>query len=217
MARGLKPMPFNMMRSRVAKSCVAISILFLATSFSGLAKADDCGTYPAEVHNLVYGGFSDCTLQQAGEKPLWHGLTQSGALQQIRFTFTEGHSLYTKVINFDEQADGSGTIRLRTIRHDPVKGLIVSSQKSRRVTSDEVAKIDSFGLSSGTWEHAIGTWDENEVFLHCETLDMERVTHEGYRFASVNISCNQPEKLMPFVQFITGLVDLKPFADRQMY
>jgi hypothetical protein len=198
----------------------AIAMLLLVGPALAACESDGCGMYSSAVLANPYAGWSDCILRQADEKPLWHGLTRAGVRQQIRFTFTEGHSSYTRVIDFDERTDGTGTIRLRSLRHDPEDGLLVSAGKSRRITSAEVAMIDQLGSSSGTWEHQIGTWDHDEpdqIFLHCETLDMERVTPDGYSFSSVNISCNQPAKLMPLVRFMTGLVDLKPYANGRMY
>jgi hypothetical protein len=178
-----------------------------------MAAEDGCGTYSPEVLAQAYAGSSDCLLQEAGEKPLWHGLPLSGVRQQIRFTFTDGHGRYTRVINFEQLADGSGTIQLRTLRPTSVKVRIVASQRSRRVTPADAAMIDRLSSSSGNWQYDIGSWDDNDIYLHCETLDMERVTAEGYSFSSVNISCNRPNKLMPLLQLITGLAGLKPSAN----
>ena len=198
----------------------AIADLLLVGPAIAACESVGCGMYSSDVLANPYAGWSDCILRQAGEKPLWHGLTGPGVRQQIRFTFTEGHGSYTRVIDLDERNDGTGTVLLRLIRHDPEEGLIVSPGRRRRITSADVAMIDQLGSSSGTWQHQMGTWDSEEpgqIFLHCETLDMERATPDGYSFSSVNISCNQPAKLMPLVQFITGLVDLKPYANGRMY
>ncbi|MEO9130497.1 MAG: hypothetical protein ABI240_04750 [Sphingomonas sp.] len=175
--------------------------------------SNSCGMYPDGVNT----GYSGCILREAGEKPLWHRPSRRGVRQQIRLTFTEGHLAYTKLIDFEERADGSGIIRLRTLRRKSDSGSIESSRTIHHVTSAEVATINRLGSASDTWDQPIGSWDGDELFLHCETLDMERRVLDGYSFSSVNISCNQPEKLMPFVTFITGLVGLKPYADRQMF
>lgn len=194
-------------------------MIVLAFAGTPLAACENggCGTYSSDVLDSPYAGWSDCILHEAGEKPLWHGLTRTGVREQIRFTFTEGHSSYTQVIDFDGYTDGHGSIRLKTLHDEPTDGLVISGQKSRRVSPGDVAIIDRLALSSGTWEHAIGTWNGDDLYMHCETLDMERATAAGYSFSSANISCNQPEKLMPLVQFMTGLVDLKPYANGRMY
>lgn len=197
----------------MSKSGVALAALLLAAPASAADGGSRCGMYPSG----ILTGYSDCILRQAGEKPLWRSLTPRGARQKIRFTFTEGHLAYTKVIDFEEHADGSGTIRLRTLRRNRGDGPITSSRTIRKVTPAEVATINRLGSMSGTWDHGIGSWDGDDIFLHCETLDMERRTPDGYSFSSVNISCNQPGRLMPFVTFMAELVRLKPYADRQMY
>jgi hypothetical protein len=53
------------------------------------------------------------------------------------------------------------------------------------------------------------------MYLHCEILEMERADTSGYRYSSVNISCNRPRKLEPLLDFVTGLVGLK--MDRAAY
>jgi len=174
---------------------------------------DRCGTYPEEVAT----GYADCILRDGGEKPLWLGGQRRGVVQEIRLTFTEGHLAYTKVIHLTQRTNGKTSIRLKTLRRARDGRVVVITGKSRRLSAQEVAMIDQLGSSSGTWEHRIGSWDGNEFFMHCETLDMERVTSDGYSFSSVNISCNQPQRLMPFVNFVAGLVGLKPYANGRMF
>lgn len=195
----------------------AIAALLFAGPAFAASENRGCGTYSAEVLALPYAGYSDCILRQAREKPLWRTPLQAGVRQHIRLTFTQGHSVYTRVINFEEYADGRGIIRSKTLRRDRAQGLVVSSRKSRRIAPADVQILDRLGLSSGAWEHPTGSWDGDQLFMHCETLDMERVTSSGYRFSSVNISCNQPEKLMPLVQFIANFVDMKTYAKGRVY
>lgn len=187
--------------------------LALAVGPAYATARDNCNTYPPEVAT----GYSNCVLRDAGEKPLWLAPVQRSVLQEIRFTFTEGHLAYTKIIHVTQRANGKASIHLRTLRRERDGNMVVTADKRRRLSAEEVAMIDQFGSSSGTWEHRIGSWDGGELFMHCETLDMERATSEGYSFASVNISCNQPQRLMPFVTYVTALVGLKPYADRQRF
>jgi hypothetical protein len=167
-----------------------------------------CGIYPQAVYEQTYAAYSDCTLRKVGEKPLWHGLKNAKYRQQIRFTFTDGHGRYTRVINFVELANGKGRIELKTII--PESGdVIVSDARRFSVSAEDVARINELAEASGTWAFESGTWDDEEIFLHCQTLDMERVSQAGYRFSSVNISCNQPQILMPLVEHLSKLVRLK--------
>ncbi|MEP6868857.1 MAG: hypothetical protein ABJA20_10105 [Novosphingobium sp.] len=189
----------------------AFAILLIAAPV-GAKTGNRCGTYPEGVD-----AFSDCILREAGEKALWRGSLPRGVIQVIRFTFTEGHLAYTKVIDLTERANGKATIRLQTFRRERDGHRSLMEQRNHRLSTEELTTIDLLGSSSGTWEHRIGSWDGDEIFMHCETLDMERATRTTYSFASVSISCNQPKKLMPLVHFITGLVSLRPYADRQMF
>jgi hypothetical protein len=191
-----------------------VAIAALLISWSAYADAKDrCDTYPQEVDT----GYSDCVLRDVGEKPLWRSVLRRGVLQEIRFTFTEGHLAYTKIIHITQRANGKARIRLQTVRRNRAGDMIVTGDRSRRLSAKDMAMIDQLGSSSGTWDHRIGSWGGDGIDLHCETLDMERATPGGYSFASVNISCNQPERLMPFVSFVTELVGLKPYKDRQMF
>jgi hypothetical protein len=192
-------------------------VLLLASAAAGAAESRACGTYSADVLASTYAGYSDCRLHDAGEKPLWRGLTKPRLKQQVRLVFTNGHFAYTRVINIEQRADGSGVIRLRTLRHDADVGVVVASRRTRRVTAEDFATLNQLADASGVWAHAVGSWDGDEIFMHCQTLDMERVTAEGYRFSSVNIGCNKPEKLMPLIQFVTGLIGLEPSADGRLY
>ena len=188
----------------------------VALSIASPAWADsqnDCGTYPKGVAT----GYSDCVLQKVGEKPLWRDGLKRGVLQEVRFTFTEGHLAYTKIIHVIQRASGRASVSLQTIRRERDGEMTISMEMNRHLSRQEIETIDQLGSSSGTWEQRIGSWDGDELFVHCETLDLERVTSAGYSFASVNISCNQPKRLMPLVNFVTALVNLKPYADRKMF
>ena len=67
-------------------------------------------------------------------------------------------------------------------------------------------EIDRLAGASGTFDFDVGSWDDEEIYLHCQSLAMERANHAGYRFSSVNIGCNRPEKLAPLVAKVIDLV-----------
>ena len=190
---------------------IAIAASLIACSNGGRATGG-CKTYPEGVPT----GYSDCVLRDAGERPLWHGHLQSGVVQAVRFTFTEGHLAYTKIVDIVQRVDGKASVRLTVLRRDHDR-YVVSLRQRRLLSAHDWTMVDQLGSSSGAWEHRIASWDGNEIYIHCEMLDMERATAEGYSFASVSISCNQPQRLMPLASFVTGLVGLKPYADRQMF
>lgn len=193
------------------RPAIVVAFVLLAAP-TGTSAEDKCGIYPDEV-----SGISDCILRDAGDKPLWRGSLPRGTNQMIRFTFTEGHSLYTKVIDLTQWAGGKAAMRLRTFRRERNGQIVLTKQRRLAISATDMETIDKLGSSSGTWEHRIGSWDGDDIYVHCETLDMERATQTAYSYATVSISCNQPTKLMPFVSFVTGLIGLKPYADRQMF
>lgn len=198
----------------MAPAWIVVVALLTAEPVFAAPKSGERSSYPEGVPT----DHSHCDLRRVGEKPLWPALVRPNVFQQIRFCFSEGHSAYTKLIDFVEHSGGAAAIRLRTARYDAKTGLTVSSQKSRRLTLTEVSTLNQLSLLSGAWKYRTGSWDgPDDFFIHCETLDMERATPSTYSFSSVAISCNQPEKLMPFVTYLTGLVELKPYADRQMF
>lgn len=171
------------------------------------AAPKECQIVAPDVReSAVYSGYSDGRMCEAGLKPLWQGVPE-GAAQVLRFTFSSGHALFFRTVTITALPDGTGRIevvgggygrrgvRSRWVDLRPVR---------RRLAADEVAAIIALANQSGTFEHAVGTWDrradgEVEIFLHCQTLELERADAAGYRFSSVNIGCSRPDKLMPLV------------------
>lgn len=175
-----------------------------ATSLSARGSGH-CGMYPDQVYTGLYAAYSDCVLREIGEKPLWRGVTKKRYRQQIRFTFTKGNAGFTRIIDFTEFADGTGRVVSRAVSHRGRDDFSMTEPHSARVAAEAVAKLNRFGEQSGAWGLENGSWDGDEIYMDCETLDMERINAQGYRFSSVNISCNHPAKLMPLVDYLTGL------------
>jgi hypothetical protein len=176
----------------------------------GPGSARNCGTYPPEVYQQVYTAFADCWLRQMGEKPLWKSRLTAHYPQQIRFTFVDGHLSYAQVIDFVEFADGSGRVKLKTVRPRGADGkLTVEVRRNARVSPEDVGRLNALAASSEVWKFEIGSWDGDEIYVHCQTLDMERIDSAGYRFSSVNISCNRPRNPEPLLDHLTGLAGLK--------
>ncbi|HEY1605037.1 MAG TPA: hypothetical protein VGF77_05520 [Allosphingosinicella sp.] len=181
-------------------------------------EKDGCGMYPSDVFDEARAGWGDCRLRSAGESPLWKGLTMAGARRQVRFTFNEGHGRYTRVIDFVELADGSGEVRRETITPLPGHWLRVDERHHDRVSAEDVRRLNALADASGLWKFDVGTWNHQDpdwLYFDCESLDMERIDAGGYRFSTVFISCSRPKKLVPLVDFLTGLAGLK--ADDFLY
>lgn len=200
-----------MIRRGRAASFVAGLLAPVVLSWGGSARADDCGIFPEAVHEQsIYGGFSDCTLAAYGEPPLWNGVPP-GAVQVMRFSFTDGHFLFFRAVTITQRADG--TAELVAIGSERRSGIRTPEKRlpARRMqlSAEQVARLNRLAEESATWQFEVGSWDGEGLYLHCQSLDMERANAEGYRFASVNIGCNQPAKLMPLIDEIAGLAGLQ--------
>lgn len=187
-------------------------------------KQDDiyCGMLPPSVtSSLAYSGWSACEMRKADQKPIWNGLPP-GTKQVTRFIFTQGHGLFYRAITITELEDGTNQLKVSGTRNP--RGRAGDEQKirsiRRKLSPDIVSEINALADKAGAFEFEAGTWDnetgeegeegeEVGIYLHCQLLEMERANPQGYRFSSVNIGCNQPEKLMPLVREIVRQAKMK--------
>jgi hypothetical protein len=171
-----------------------------------------CGMLPeAVIRSAIYSGWSSCSLKRLGEPALHNGLPDA-ARQITRFTFTEGHGKVFRTVTITEHLNGTGVLRVQGTRRRGDYRDAASYIVPRRVrlSVEDVARIDRLGAEAGAWDYAVGTWDEKEeIYMHCQLLEMERASEAGYRFSSVNIGCNQPQKLMPLVNEIVRLAGMR--------
>ncbi|MDJ0641687.1 MAG: hypothetical protein QNJ15_02615 [Erythrobacter sp.] len=208
-------------------------VAFLTTPLIALALAgaeepqpasSHCGSFPAAVReSRSYGGMSDCYLRDIGQEPLWRGAPE-GSVQVMRFSFLHGHALFFRTVRIDTLSDGTGVLTYdgedrampRTASglrrpSGPIPKRVVS------LSAEQMTRIEELVAGSGTFEHDIGTWDGEDLYLHCQTLDMERVNADGYRFSSVNIGCNHPRKLKPLVDEIATLAGMEIINGGRLY
>ena len=187
--------------------------LLAACCAAPAAAADDCGMLaPAVRDGRAYAGYSASRMCAAGLKPLWHGVPD-GAAQVMRFTFSSGHAFFWRSVTITALPDGSGLMEVvggGFERRDVRSRWIDLRPVRRRLSPEALTDLAALAEQSGTFDHAVGTWDRNaegeeEIFLHCQLLEMERADAAGYRFSSVNIGCNRPEKLMPLVDAVIRL------------
>jgi hypothetical protein len=195
---------------------LAIAAMVLATP-SRASGSGHCGMYPENVYATAQP-YADCAMRAIGEKPLWRGVTRKTYRQQIRFAFTEGHGAYTRIIDFTELADGTGMIETKVVSHNGPDALRARDSRRVSISVEQVAWINDLGEQTGAWEFESGNWDPPEdLYSHCQFLDMERVNPKGYRFSTVTIGCNHPAKLMPLVDYLTGLIGIVPRYNGMLY
>jgi len=188
---------------------------FQTPGFAAQPEEPHCGMRPPSAERALYAGYGACWLRKIGKKPLWRGLARPDYRQQIRFTFAEGHMRYVRVIDFVELSTGEGRVDTVTITSPDGRAMKTSGRARRAVSRDAVQKLNRLAEASGAWEFAVGSWDGEEMFHHCQILDMERIDRAGYRSSTVNISCNRPSRLMPFVEHLAGLAGVK--EERGLY
>ena len=177
-----------------------------------------CNLLPREVWaSSAYAGWSQAALCDAGQRALWHG-TPDGIARVTRFTFTHGHSSFFRYAVISERDDGRAWIEAGGAGYAPgpaagVRGAWEELPVYRRdISAEDLARFNALAAETGTFDHSVGTWDGGELFMHCDLLEMERAEGDSYSFSSVNIGCNQPERLMPMVRLVMDLARLE-FAD----
>lgn len=197
-----------------------IALPFLAFALSTAAAAepesDSCGIFPPDMP--FYGGWSGCELKKLRQPALWQGLPK-GAQQVIRLTFTDGHVFFWRSVTITRLESGEGVLTVGgTSRPGPARPVMPAVvRRTIKLTPADLDRIDQLAEAAGVFEFERGSWDGEEMFMHCQTLDMERVNAAGYRVSVVNIGCNQPKKLTPFVDEVVRLAKMKTTENRMLF
>lgn len=195
---------------------LAIPVFLLTAPLWADAESTSCGIFPPDMP--FYGGWSGCDLKKLRQPALWQGLPKDTA-QVTRLTFTDGHVFFWRTVTITRQADGLGVLTVRgtsrpTSIRPPMPAVV---RRTIKLNSDDLARIDKLAEEAGVFKFERGSWDGEEMYMHCQALDMERVNAAGYRVSVVNIGCNQPDKLMPFVREVVRLAKMKNGADGMLF
>lgn len=186
---------------------LAISVISLAAPLGAEPASTSCGIFPPDMP--FYGGWAGCRLKELRQPALWKGLPKHAA-QVTRLTFTDGHEFFWRTVTITLRADGSGVLTVlgtsRATRIRPPMPDVV--RRTTKLTPDDLARLDKLAEEAGVFEFERGSWDGEEMYMHCQVLDMERVNASEYRVSVVNIGCNQPTKLMPFVREVVRLAKM---------
>jgi hypothetical protein len=197
------------------RTAAAVMLAAVLRAAPAAAEKRECEILPPDVQGAaVYSGHSASRMCEAGLKPLWQGVPE-GAAQVMRFTFSSGHALFWRSVTIIQLPDGSG--RMEVVgggfeRRDVRSPWVDLRPVRRRLSPEALATLAVLAEQSGTFDHEVGTWDRLReangdaiLYLHCQTLELERANAGGYRFSSVNIGCNRPDKLMPLVDEVIRL------------
>ncbi len=174
--------------------------------------------FPPKVWSGVYyAGMGLSALEWLREKPIWHGL-EDGLVRQTRFVFADGHPNKTRILHIRERVDGSGTLHVFSIDEGPRKPRRIDRRSVIKLDAASVATINRLVAESGTFDFEVGSWDDkDDIYVHCQTLQLERMDVGGYRYSSLNIGCNQPAKLMPLVEHVMALARIKRRDPQLLY
>ena len=195
------------------QSAIVAGALLTATSVAHAEEEEPrCGMLPPDVaEDNFYAGFGSCALKEAKEQPLWKGLKSEKLVRQSRFTFVDGHVRWIWTIRIDERTNGKGRVEVTRIaqRKKSLSRREVKRHWHRNISREKMAKFNALTTEAGIWKFENGTWDDQEqLYLHCITLDMEQVSAEGFRYSGVNISCNRPRKLKAPIEHVLAMAEL---------
>ena len=186
-----------------------LALIMVLGLFSSARAQDKKTFYPDNVYAMIYSGWAETNRKRVEEKPLWHGV-ESGSARQIRFALTDGRFNKTRIIHIRERPDGTGTLHVFSLGAAPRKPTRMERRDVIKLDAGAMAAVNRLAVESGTFDFAAGSWDDmQEVYVHCQLLEMERADASGYRYSSINIGCNQPKKLMPFVEHVMALAKIK--------
>ena len=181
--------------------------------------------FPPEAIELNdnYGDWYGSTLEKLGEKPLWPDDAANTKTEIIRFTFIPGA---TRLVGRDATAIrieiGDKEARLfANAEYGRGRGRSAVTRKvaDKRLSSVQIAKLRELAEKADPWSFPVGTWEEDDgsISIHCTELLMERRQPAGYSVSHVLISCNQPNRLMPLVNYVAELAEQKQKDLRYSY
>jgi hypothetical protein len=164
--------------------------------------APHCGSFPLAVREASStGAAADCPLREVGAPPLWSGVPE-GADAVTRFSFMDGRGRFFRAVTITETPGGAELV---------LEGFGADFTPRRAsLPAEALEDLHRLAAIAKIWSMEISTWDSPEVvFVHCQTLDIERVDATGYRYSAVMISCNRPGLLMPLVHEVARLAKLR--------
>ena len=148
------------------------------------------------------------TLVELKEGPLWVSQSTPPDAETIRFTFIPGamriKGQHATVIRIDLKESSARLIARSQFNNRGNR--TIKEVANRSLSAEKIAKLQDLADKADAWKFRVGTWEEADtISIHCTELIMERRQPSGYAVSHIRISCNNPNRLMPLVNYIAQL------------
>jgi hypothetical protein len=194
--------------TKIAKLSL-LSALFLQFP---LAAETPASMFPPDAIKLNdnYRDWYGPELEKMAEKPLWEDRGATHEKEIVRFSFIPGATLAkgrgSTVIRIEIE-DGSARLMARAQFHNLGRRslrMLVDKSLSRA----QVTKLRALADQADAWAFRVGEWvkqDPEAIYVHCTELIMERRLRSEYAVSHALVSCEQPKRLMPLVNYVAEL------------
>lgn len=202
------------MKNRLVSTALVFGALIFAPTNPVRAEDDQpaCGMLPPEiVRDNLNAGFGSCGLEQVREQPLWKGLRSEKLVHQSRFTIAQGHLRWIWTFRIDERQNGTGRVEVTRIGRSHGSPYRMEKERHwhRAINKKDMALFNRLTKEAGLWKFENSTWDDgDELCLHCDSLEMESVKPDGFRFSHATLGNNYSAKLRATLEHVLDISNL---------
>lgn len=177
-----------------------------------MAAETPVSMFPPDAINLNdnYRDWYGPELEQLKEKPLWVDEEAAHEKEVIRFLFIPGATRIkgrdSTVIRIEIE-NGKARLITRAQFNQPGRRN-VRTLADKGLSHAQVAELQELANKADPWKLRIGDWGEHDpeaIYIHCTELIMERRLRSEYAVSHVLVSCEQPNRLMPLVNYVAEL------------
>ena len=194
---------------------LGILLALVAIPASLAARPTTPAMFPDDViatdPNAIYSSWIGPVLERMGERPLWGDGAVAEGEAIYRFSFV-GNLCTVTTIRLWQHGEGG---RLRTTTLDRCHRYSRRRvQAVRTISAADWAGLAAMIEQAQVWPFRSSTWDgdDDEIWVDCTFLTMERALPGDYRVAQSMISCIQPTRLMPVVNRVAALAGIEQGA-----
>jgi hypothetical protein len=128
----------------------------------------------------------------------------------MRFVFSSGRDRSFRFLTLVERADGRSWMESGGLDWRVRQARRTWPRQRQTLSAQDWIEINRLVEAADAFEFDVGSWDGDEIYMHCQNLVMERANQDGYRFSSAAIGCNRPEKLVPLLEKVIALAGRQP-------